>query len=194
MKNYQKESLPVTKITVSDQSLVSKRQFLKVMDSVVVIHNDQKSFTSVSCSLTGEDSFMAFLSVEKVVEAKRKVSVLKPEIHVCRTDFIDEVDDYTDLMKYVVLHEKVEAWNMVGRRMFSDNEKEDIQYEDLAHHNALIAEFMAANKDGNGIRYLKLMKNSANKFKDKNFANYFIRENILASKKAVEIIESRKLR
>jgi hypothetical protein len=53
---------------------------------------------------------------------------------------------------------------------------------------------MAANKDGNGIRYLKLMKNSANKFKDKNFANYFIRENILASKKAVEIIESRKLR
>jgi CRISPR/Cas system CSM-associated protein Csm5 (group 7 of RAMP superfamily) len=78
--------------------------------------------------------------------------------------------------------------------MFSDNEDEDIQYEDLAHKNALIVEFMAANKDGNGQRYLKFIKDSAKKFKDKDFANYFIRENILASKKAVEIIESRKLR
>ncbi len=188
------ESLPVTKITVSNDNLVAKKQFMRIMNSVVTIHNDQETFTQVSQCLTGDDSFMAFLSVDRVKEVKKKVIVFKPEIHVCASDFVDGENDYRDLMKYVVLHEKVEAWNMVGRRMISDNENEDIQYENLAHHNALVAEFIAANRDGNGERYLKLMKSSVNKFWNGDFANYFIKENILASKRATEIIDRRKLR
>lgn len=193
MKKNGIERLPVARILVGDESPKTKEMLFRVLETAVMYHEDRASYEAVSMRINGFVSNLAFWVCPGLEETGSRVTLYEPAIHVNCSDFVLTRRDYRDLIPFVVIHEKTEIWNISGRKMWAEEgTPEQIEYDDLSHEKAVVAEYMAAIRQGKGGRHLGFMVEFGEKIIHPRNRNGFITENLWGYDRANRILSKRR--
>jgi hypothetical protein len=188
------ERLPVARIQIGSETPLTKKILFKVLDAMVVYHEKRSSYESVSRNTyDGEVKEMAFWCSPGRGDIGGGVCLYEPAIHVNCCDFVLGRRNFSDLIQFVVVHEKTEIWNMAGRNMWAvAGTPESDDYDDLSHDSALLAEYRTAILCGKGGRHLGFMVEFGEKVVSRINRDNFIVENLWAYDKASKQLAKRR--